>query len=89
MKSWTEQQIVIRANLMREILNYLQVDIKKIDSVKNLINSITDNLDGNISHELNELSCITGKNILEWSSLNIGAGQIRHFIKKILLKKDT
>lgn len=46
---------------MREILNYPQVDIEKIDSVKNLIDSIAEHPNGNISYELNELSRITGK----------------------------
>lgn len=47
---------------MRELLNYPQTSMEKIDIVKGLINSIAENPSGNISCELNELNRITGKN---------------------------
>ena len=46
---------------MREILNYPQIDRKKLDKVKKLIESIAEPT-GDCGHDLSELSCITGKN---------------------------
>ena len=46
---------------MREILNYPQVDRKKLEKVKNLVESIAAS-NGDCSHTLSELGHITGKN---------------------------
>lgn len=46
---------------MREILNYPQVDRKKLDKVKKLVESIAEPT-GDCGHDLSELSSITGKN---------------------------
>lgn len=47
---------------MREELNFPQIDMSKLDVVKELIDSIADNIDGDCSAKLEELKRITGKN---------------------------
>ena len=46
---------------MRDILNFPQIDHQKLDAVKQLIDSIAENQNGDNSHALNELSRLTGK----------------------------
>lgn len=47
---------------MREELNFPQIDMSKLDVVKELIDSIADNINGDCSAQLEELKHITGKN---------------------------
>ena len=46
---------------MREVLNYPQIDRQKLEIVKELIDSIAEKPNGDCSHELSELTRITGK----------------------------
>lgn len=47
---------------MREELKFPQIDMSKFDVVKELIDSIADNINGDCSAQLEELKRITGKN---------------------------